>query len=254
MISDKSRKRRGHSRYVVLSILILLLLSTFCWFSYDRLSKSRWLVIRKIEVSGNHIIPAEIITNLLAKNIGINILQVSQKDVLRKLSQIKRISQAKIIRIYPHKLKIKISERKGYLYLKSSEGDLFPVDDTGLVLEYSFSSLKEDLPVVNFLVPSSDFHVGKRISTPFITRVIALQKQLEAEKPEFISQISEYYMQNNVIYIIDAKSGTRIILDEKHLQDQLRRYLFVQDNSDFPKNCVVDLRFKNQVIINPEVK
>ena len=69
------------------------------------------------------------------------------------------------------------------------------------------------------------------------------------EAPDFLPQISEYYLIDNTINIIDAKTGTRIIPSEEDFATQISRYRFVQENGNINRNSVVDLRFKNQVVV-----
>ena len=72
--------------------------------------------------------------------------------------------------------------------------------------------------------------------------------------PDFTKSISEYYLENNSVVIIDVNNGARILLNKDDLINQLRRYRFVQENGDIDKSSVFDLRFKNQVIVRAEVQ
>jgi len=96
--------------------------------------------------------------------------------------------------------------------------------------------------------------IGKRLGDSFIKAVLALHKRIAQEKPEFIKSISEYYNNDGLVCLIDAKYGSRLILGEGDLNLQLKRYQFVLDNGDFNKHCVLDLRFKDQVVVKPEEK
>jgi cell division protein FtsQ len=171
-----------------------------------------------------------------------------------RLYKIQRIEKARVLRIYPHTLRIKVTERKGFLYLLSLEGDLFPVDARGMVMEYAFTPSKEDLPIVQTRLSSKQLHAGKIVSDSLLKRVFALQKQILAEQPDFVKSISEYYLDNGMVIIVDARNGTRILLGNRDLKDQLRRYQFVQDNGNIDRSNILDLRYKDQVVVRREVQ
>lgn len=253
-MADTGRKRRGNSRFIFFFILILLVLGSLTWAGYEGLRRTPWLTIKKITVVGNDCISASTISDLLQDYIGANLVDVSSKSIRKQLIKLKRIEKVNIVRAYPQTLKIKITERKGFLYLKSREGDLFPIDDQGMIIEYAVYPSKEDMPIVHSQFANQQLHVGRKVNDNFIKRVIKLQKDIIAEKPEFLKSISEYYQDNGAVIIADARYGTRIMVNDQDLSDQIRRYQFVQDNGDIDRNNVLDLRFKNQVIVRPEVK
>lgn len=253
-MAEKGRKRRGNSRFIFFFIMILLVLGGLTWASYEGLRRAPWLAISKFSVSGNECISASTINGLLQDYMGANLVDISSKSVRKQLMKIKRIERVSIFRLFPNTLKIKITERKGFVYLMSREGDLFPVDDKSMVIEYAIYPSKEDLPIVHSQYPSQQLHAGRIVNDGFLKRVIKLQKQIIAERPEFLKSISEYYQDNGALVIVDIKYGTRILVNDQDLSDQIRRYQFVQENGDIDRKNILDLRFKNQVIVRPEVR
>jgi len=251
---DKERKRRGNSRFIFFFIVILIGLISLSWISLGQLKKADWLRIRKISVTGNENVSVATIIDLLHRFIGENLVEIKSKEVREQLLKNKRIEKINVIRLYPKTLKVKITERKGFLYVKSCEGDLFPIDEHGMVMEYAVYPSKEDLPIIHTKYQSRQLHVGSKLKDSFLKKVIDLQKQIIVERPDFIKSISEYYLENGQLFIVDTEYGTRILLDDEDLKDQLRRYEFVQENGDVNRKNIFDLRFKNQVIIRPEVQ
>jgi len=65
----------------------------------------------------------------------------------------------------------------------------------------------------------------------------------------FINNISEYYIRKNDIAFIDSHAGSRVVLGETDIELKLNRYLFLYNNKGFNKNTLIDLRFKDQVIV-----
>lgn len=252
-MADIGRKRRGHSRFVFFFILILIVLGCLSWFGYRGLCNASWLRIKNIRITGNDNISAATLQTLLQEYQDLNLAALSSSEVKKQLHRIARIDKVTIFRLYPSTLKVKVTEKKGFLYLKSREGDLFPTDVRGMVMEHAVCPSKEDLPVVHTDLASRQFQVGKVIRTPFLVKVTALHKRIMAESPEFMQLVSEYYEQNGSVMIIDAKFGTRVLIGENDLKDQLRRYLFVQENGDINRSGIFDLRYKNQVVVRQEL-
>jgi cell division protein FtsQ len=253
-MAESSRKRRGNSRYITFFILIIIGLAGSGWGGYQWLRSVTWLQIKKINVTGNENISTQNIQNLLQSCYGKNLLDISTREIASKLKHVKRIEQVKITRVYPATLKVKLLERKGFVYVKSLEGDLFPIDKQRMIIEHAVNLAKEDIPIVHTTYQSRQMQVGRIVGSPFVKQVIALQTLITEQRPDFLKSISEYYQQANSVYIVDANTGTRIILGQKDLNDQLRRYQFVQENGDIDKTAVLDLRFKNQVVVRPEVR
>ncbi|MFO7660800.1 MAG: FtsQ-type POTRA domain-containing protein [Candidatus Cloacimonadaceae bacterium] len=251
---NKTRKRRGNSRFVFFFILILIVLFSGSVFGYHQLRKASWLNLKDIGISGNENVSTTTLLDLLNEYIGVNLLEISAQDISEQLMKIKRIEKVRMVRQYPSTLKIKVTERKGFLYIKSAEGNLFPIDEHGMVMEYAVSPSKEDLPIVHTKFHSNHLHAGTFVKDPLVQRVIDLQKQIIAEKPDFLSSISEYYEHNKHIVIIDAKHGSGILLGTDNLKDQLRRYQFVQENGNINRKNFIDLRFKDQVVVRSEVQ
>lgn len=253
MPGENSRKRRGNSRFIFFFIVILVVLISLSWISYGELKKVNWLRIRNIRVTGNEHVSVATINDLLHRFMGENLVEISSREVKEQLLKNKRIEKLNVIRLYPKTLKVKIKERKGFLYVKSCDGDLFPIDEHGMVMEYAVYPSKEDLPIIHTKYQSRQLHVGSKLKDPFLKKVIDLQKQIISERPDFLKSISEYYQENGYLFIVDSEYGSRILLNTVNLKDQLRRYEFVQENGDKNRKNIFDLRFKNQVIVRPEV-
>jgi cell division septal protein FtsQ len=253
-MTEKGRKRRGNSRFIIFFILILMVLSGLSWVTYRGLGKADWLRIRNIAVAGNQNVSMSTIQELLENFVGENLVQVSSREVKKQLYKIKRIERVKVIRQYPATLKVRVYEKQGFLYLKSLEGDLFPIDEKGRIMEYAIFPADEDLPIVHTRFQSNQLHTGSIVREEFVKNAINLQKKIASARPDFLKYISEYYQEGDLTYIVDAKYGTRILLGERDIDNQLRRYTFVQENGDINRKDIVDLRFSNQVVVRPEVR
>lgn len=248
----KARKRRGSSRYYLYFVLILIALSGLGVGVYYLLSNVSWFNLKTIRVSGNVSVADSLIQNVARPYLGQNLLSIPKGEISGQIGQYARV---KSVRVRPRLLStllIQIQEREGFIYLKSLEGDLFPVDAEGMVLEQYGNVYKENLPVLNVLVNNSAFQPGEKLQNASLARVLAVHKQIAKEAPEFLTHISEYYTIDNTVYIIDARNGMRLIPSSKNLAKQFHRYEFVQENGNVAAHSILDLRFENQVVVKAE--
>lgn len=248
-ISKKPRKRRGNSRYYLFFIVTLFLIAALgigIWFA---LTNVNIFNLKKIEIVGNTAVPDSMILKIAAPYRGMNLIALPSKQLQHKLLRISRVKEVRLSKKLLSTLQIAITERKGFLYLKSLEGDLYPVDSEGVVLARYSNIYSEDLPIYSTYISSAQIKTGRKLLNNNLNRILNLQRRIVKEAPDFLPNISEYYMIDNTINIIDAKRGTRIIPSDEDMAKQLARYQFVQENGNINKHSVVDLRFKNQVVV-----
>lgn len=146
-------------------------------------------------------------------------------------------------------LQVRITERKASLYVKSLDGDLYPIDDQGVLLERYGNVYTENLPLVSLLVHNANLKSGQVLKNAALEKVLAMHRRILEEVPEFAANISEYYTLDNTVYIIDARNGQRLIPSDKNLAKQLSRYEFVRDNGNVAQSAILDLRIDGQVVV-----
>jgi cell division septal protein FtsQ len=245
----KNRKRRGSSRYYLYFMFSLLGLAVVGLGIYFLLINLPALNLKQIQVSGNAAVSDSLILSVAKPCIGQNLLAISKGELRKRYSKYARIKSVRILRKYPSTLAIQIVERKGFLYLKTVDGDLCPIDEDCVVLEKYSNVYSEDLPVVSTFMRTQQLKPGLRLNKPYLNRIMNVHKQILTEAPEFAPTVSEYYVVDNTVYMIDSRLGTRIIPSPENLAKQLKRYQFVQDNGNINPHSVVDLRFSNQVVV-----
>ncbi len=247
--SNSTRKRRGNSRYYLfffVSLLVVTILGVGTWLALTNLN---WFQLKKINITGNTAIPDSLILKATSRYIGMNLLSIPSSEVKHDLKRFSRVKDIKLRKKLLHTLDITVTERKGIIYLKSFEGDLYPIDAEGVVLAKYSTVYTEDIPIFSTYYIGKQLKAGIRLKKPGLTRILNLHQRIAKEAPDFLPLISEYYLVDNTVNIIDAKHGTRIIPSDEDLASQLKRYIFVQDNGNIDRRSVVDLRFKNQVVV-----
>ncbi|GAB1467756.1 hypothetical protein MASR2M64_04390 [Candidatus Cloacimonadota bacterium] len=247
--SSKTRKRRGNSRYYLFFFVSLLGVVSLGFGAWIALTNLNVFQLTKISVSGNTAIPDSLLLKASSRYTGMNLFSVPSSDVKREIRRFSRVKDVKLRKKLPHTLDIQITERKGIIYVKSYEGDLYPVDAEGIILAKYSSVYTEDIPIFSTYYNGAQLKAGLKLKKADLTRVLTLHQRIAKEVPDFLPFISEYYLIDSTINIVDAKHGTRIIPSDEDLASQLGRYLFVQDNGNIDRRSVVDLRFKNQVVV-----
>ena len=247
--NNPSRKRRGSSRYYLYFLLLLVALGGLGTGVYFLLSNLPLLNLAKIQVSGNDCVADSLIRKMVQPYLGQNLLILPAGEISNHVKKYARVKDVKIRRRLPNTLRVAITERKGFLYIKSLEGDLFPIDENAVILEKYSNVYGENLPVVGVLISDARLKPGKRIKSASLARVLAMHKKIVHDAPDFLPNISEYYTIDNTVYIIDARNGMRLIPGSENIARQFSRYQFVQDNGNVSRHAVLDLRFADQVVV-----
>ncbi|MBW6513895.1 MAG: FtsQ-type POTRA domain-containing protein [Candidatus Syntrophosphaera sp.] len=246
---QRSRKRRGSSRYYLYFLLILVALAGLGFGTYHLLSNVPWFNLKTVQISGNAAVPDSLIRSAAIPCLGQNLLAIPKGEIAGQVGAIARVKSVKVTPRLFSTLRVRIQERKGCLYLKSLEGDLFPVDEEGIVLEQYGAVYNENLPILTVLLNNSALMPGEKPANTSLGRVLAVHRQIAREAADFLPNISEYYTIDNTVYIIDARDGIRLIPSTKNLARQFGRYEFVRENGNVAANSILDLRFENQVVV-----
>jgi len=184
--------------------------------------------------------------------LGLNLYSISKRDVLKKYENIVRIDKIKVSRIFPNKLKIDISEKKGEFHFITESGEIFPIDKNRVVLDNVNFYENEILPVIGTNITDDRVEIGQKISDPFIERVFALKDRFDNVNPDFIKSVSEFYLHKGNVIFVNANVGYKVVLGENEIESKLKRLIFLEQNRTFKKGSIIDLRFKDQFVVRSE--
>ncbi len=260
-----SRKRRGNSRYVIFFLLIVLLLVVTIWGLNSVIKKMDLFNIKSIDISGNEHLEREFLRELASEFVGVNLFAIPVRTITYKYENIVRIEKIKIRRIIPGKLKIIVQERAGFLYVKTVEGVLIPLDKEKRILATPFTNysntsttsdnskkqgfyLTEDLPIVHTTIKLEDLVMGEILEDVFVDKVYDLHNHvlLSNINDKFIS---EYYQLKEEIFLIELHTGSHICLGKEDFSNRLHKLKFVMENLGIEPYTYLDLKFKDQVVI-----
>ncbi|MFC1887244.1 cell division protein FtsQ/DivIB [Candidatus Cloacimonadota bacterium] len=246
------KKKRGSSRYFVL----IVFLAAVMFFGFHGLRKLfrtlDFFNIEKIEITGNRILETDFLLNISLDLIGRNMLTVSKREVIGKYENIYRIKKIVIKKRLPRKLIINFEERSAIFQVTTVSGDLFPIDGEAVFLESESYDIREALPIVNTGLNQEDVVPGSICKDEFLLNAIDLYYEIKSTDSDFFTRISQIYLEDEEIYFVELNSGFKIVLGSGDIADKIRKYNFVESNRKFEKNSIIDLRFKDKLIVRSE--
>jgi len=142
------------------------------------------------------------------------------------------IDEYKIFKVYPSSLEIKVIKAE-FLALTKIDGKNFFIGSNGKLIETIID--KQNLPFV-----FGDLNVEK---------FIELKRVIDKSNLDYL-EIENFYFFPSGRWDLETKSGKLIKLPNYKLKEALELSLSLLDNEKFTNIKIIDVRQKNQVIIN----
>ena len=188
--------------------------------------------IRNIDISG--------LTNLENSEIKKKIKNLNLKNILLlnrfELSQIidsnPLVQNYEVIKIYPSSIDIKILKTKLLAKLNKDGKTLF-LGSNGKLSEYNFS--KKSLPFI--------------FGNPDIDDFLNLKNEIDDSKFSYI-EFKNFYFFPSGRWDLELKNNILIKLSENKIKDSLDYAFDFIKNNNIEDFRVIDLRVKNQIILN----
>ena len=173
------------------------------------------LELRVFEVEGNsgRRITDDQIVAAAGVPRGAKLLRVSTRKVVRRVSEIPWVAEARVERLLPSKLRISVVERRPELVVETGQGP-YLVDPEGLVLQQG----SEDLVTVSDL-PLGELRAGERLTSREFLNAAAIYKSLPRRIRESVSVISAPTIDQTVIRTAGGPSifyGAAEQIDDKN--------------------------------------
>ncbi len=242
------RKRRGNSRYFIVFLGCMVVMGILFFVMQHLFRSMEFFTIEKVEITGYQNLGQDFYEDLAKEYIGVNLYSISKDEIIAKYENIVRVRSVKVSRVLPGKLKIAIEERLAVLHVKTSDGILFPVDRELIVLDTEGAYVAEDTPIVSLDIPSGSIQLGEKLNNEKLTRIFALHNEITQLNKDIAESISEYYLHDGEVCIVESSSGCLVFLGEGQLEEKLHRLEFFGDNKGFMDNTVLDLRYKDQIV------
>jgi cell division protein FtsQ len=238
---------------IALGILGVAAIAAIALYDYGEHSwRFRIESSESIEVSGIENVTQAQIMEVLGADIGRNIFFVPLTQQKAQLEQIPWVESASVMRFVPNRLNVEIHERTPIAFARVGPR-IFLIDAGGTLMELP-QKHKYSFPVILGMNP------GEPLSTrvPRMTAYNELVQQLDSGGARYSQDLSEVDLsdlENLKVRVNDPRGD---VLVELGSSDYLRRYktyvTHVQEwRQQFQKVESVNLRYDNQVIVNPDL-
>jgi cell division protein FtsQ len=206
-----------------------------------------------IEVTGMQNVTKAQIMEVMGADIGRNIFFVPLSQQKLQLEQIPWVESASVMRFVPNRLKVEIQERTPVAFARVGPR-IFLIDGGGTLMELP-QKHKYSFPVILGMYP------GEPLSTrvPRMKAYNELVQALDSSGARYSQDLSEVDLSDldNLKVRVNDPAGD--VLVELGSADFLKRYKIyvthVQEwRQQFPKLESVNLRYDNQVIVNPDIE
>ena len=241
---------------MALGLLGLASLATIVLYNYgERSWRFRIESSDNIEVTGIENVTKAQIMEVMGADIGRNTFFVPLTQQKAQLEQIPWVESASVMRFVPNRLKVEIHERTPIAFARVGPR-IFLIDAVGTLMELP-QKHKYSFPVILGMNP------GEPLSTrlPRMKGYNELVQQLDSGGARYSQDLSEVDLSDldNLKVRVNDPQGQGDVLVELGSSDYLKRYKtyvsHVQEwRQQFQKLESVNLRYDNQVIVNPDME
>jgi cell division protein FtsQ len=206
-----------------------------------------------IEITGIENVTKTQITEVMGAAIGRNIFFIPLAQQQAQLEQIPWVESASVMRFVPNRLAVQIHERTPVAFARVGQ-HIFLIDGGGTLMELS-TKHKYSFPVILGMNP------GEPISTraPRMKAYTAMLRQLDSGGAHYSQDLSEVDLSDLEDVKVRVNDSAGDVLVHLGSSDFLQRYqTFVSHarawRQQFQKLESVDLRYDNQIIVNPDME
>ncbi len=206
-----------------------------------------------IEVTGMHNVTKAQIMEVMGADIGRNIFFVPLAQQKAQLDQIPWVESASVMRFVPNRLKVEIHERTPVAFARV--GPRIALIDAGGTLMELPRNHKYSFPVI------LGMNAGEPLSTraPRMKAYNQLVRELDAGGAHYSQDLSEVDLTDLEDLKVRVNDPGGDVLVELGSSDYLKRYrIYVSHvqawRQQFQKLESVNLRYDNQVIVNPDME
>lgn len=222
------------------------------FFLIQLLMASDQFRIAEIRVEGNHRLSAEHARALSDIRIGVNTFDLDLGLIGRKIAQNPWVRQARVQRIFPRQVVIRLDERTPVAVINL--GYLYYLDDQGEVFKVLGGSDRLDYPVITgFAYEAARLHDEGYARQ--LEEIVELISDLKQRSRFSLDQVSEIHRQENGgLTLVTIDGSVRIKLGRgahRRKLDRLER-VYAQLKSQLPILDYIDLNVDEKVIVRIE--
>jgi cell division protein FtsQ len=206
-----------------------------------------------IEIRGTQNVTKGQIMEVMGADMGRNVFFIPLAQQKAQLEQIPWVESASVMRFVPNRLKVEIHERTPVAFARVGPR-ISLIDASGALMELT-STKKYSFPVI------LGMNAGEPLSTraPRMKIYNQLARELDSGGAHYSQDLSEVDLSDLEDVKVRANDPSGEVLVHLGASDYLRRYKIYVSHArewrqQFDKLESVDLRYENQIIVNPDLE
>jgi cell division protein FtsQ len=244
----------------VKAVLFLMLVAAGAagvWIALERYGTQSWRFrldsSDNITISGNTNVSRSQVLDVMASDLDRNVFFVPLEQRQQQLERIPWIKSASVMRLLPNKLEILITERTPVAFVEDNS-HIQLVDADGVIMDLpKHETTKYSFPVILGISDSEPLSMRAarmKIYTQFI-------KELDSGGAHYSAGVSDVDLSDPddlKATVTDPKGAVLVHLGTSNFLDHFKTYVaHVEEwRTQFQHLESVDLRYANQVIVNPD--
>lgn len=250
-VTQKPGRKRWGIWLLIPEVAVFLLLFVFAAEWKDS------LLVQHVVVSGTRLLPATDIYGWARVPMKNSLFGINLYDIYGKVAAQPFVKVASVSRQLPDAVHIHIEEREPIASLNI--GQLFFIDEEGVLLPHVHTVVNLDVPVINGIGSVEQVHVGEVVVSNEVFQAIEILRTAREVDTAIYRLISEVNMNNGgdiTLYSVDG--GVPIVLGRGEIGKKLVTFRSfwdnIQKNEDPKKLRSIDLRFDEQVVVKWDQK
>src|SRR5579871_2547562 len=239
---------------IAIAVLCVCVVAAAALYNYgERSWRFRVESSDNIEVAGMQNVTKSQIMEVLGGDIGRNIFFIPLAQQKAQLEQIPWVESASVMRFVPNRLRVEIHERTPVAFARVGPR-IFLIDASGTLMELP-QKHRYSFPVILGMNP------GEPLSTrlPRMKAYNELVQELDSGGARYSQDLSEVDLsdlENLKVRVNDPAGDVQVELGSSDYLKRYRTYVsHVQEwRQQFQKLESVNLRYDNQVIVNPDME
>ena len=206
-----------------------------------------------IEITGTQNVTKGQIMEVMGADMGRNVFFIPLAQQKAQLEQIPWVESASVMRFVPNRLKVEIHERTPVAFARVGPR-ISLIDASGALMELT-STKKYSFPVI------LGMNAGEPLSTraPRMKIYDELARELDSGGAHYSQDLSEVDLSDLEDVKVRVNDPSGEVLVHLGASDYLRRYKIYVSHArewrqQFDKLESVDLRYENQIIVNPDLE
>src|ERR1700736_1838378 len=254
--SSIPRKTASRLMWACLAAAILCVAAVAAAAMYEYGEASRRFRVESsdnVEVNGMQNVTKAQIMEVMGADIGRNIFFIPLAQQKAQLEQIPWVESASVMRFVPNRLKVEIHERTPVAFARVGPR-MSLIDASGALMELT-SKKKYSFPVI------LGMNAGEPLSTraPRMKVYNELARELDSGGAHYSQDLSEVDLSDLEDVKVRVNDPPGEVLVHLGASDYLRRYKIYVSHArewrqQFDKLESVDLRYENQIIVNPDLE